>query len=134
MFALAGWTALVLTLIPVARFRAAARRQVAVDDFRFGESAAVPPAVSIPNRNYMNLLEVPMLFYVACLVIYVAAAASSWAVGLAWTYVGLRVVHSLIHLSYNNVLHRGGAFAASNVVLLALWVLAALSLRIANGA
>jgi hypothetical protein len=129
MFALAGWTALVLTLIPISRFRAAARREVVVDDFKFGESGAVPPAVSIPNRNYMNLLELPTLFYVACLLIFVTAAASAWAIALAWVYVGLRIVHSLIHLSYNNVLHRGSAFAASNGVLLALWVLAAMSLH-----
>jgi hypothetical protein len=37
----------------------------------------VPPAVSIPNRNYMNLLELPMLFYVVCIVLYVTAGAST---------------------------------------------------------
>jgi hypothetical protein len=40
----------------------------------------------------------------------------------------LRVVHSLIHLSYNDVYHRLAAFAASNGVLLVLWVLAGLGL------
>jgi hypothetical protein len=36
------------------------------------------------------------------------------------------VLHSTIHLSYNRVIHRLIVFAASNFVLIALWVLAAL--------
>jgi hypothetical protein len=121
---LAGWTFLVLSLIPIVRVRAARQRQVTAADFRYGESSRVPPWVSLPNRNYMNLLEIPVLFYVVCLVLFVTGTASPLANALAWVYVGLRVIHSIVHLSYNHVLHRLGAFAASNVALLALWVLA----------
>jgi hypothetical protein len=32
------------------------------------------------------------------------------------------VVHSIVHLTYNNVVHRLAAFAASAVVLFILWV------------
>jgi hypothetical protein len=112
LFALAFWTSLVLLLIPVARFRAAFRRQVVSDDFKHGESGNVPPHVSLPNRNYMNLLELPVLFYVAGVLM------------TAWAYVGLRVLHSLIHLTYNHVIQRMLVFAASNFVLVALWMLA----------
>lgn len=65
---LVGWTLVVLLNIPFRRFRAIARRQVSAEDFRYGESARVPPPVSLPNRNFMNLLEVPVLFYVVCYV------------------------------------------------------------------
>ena len=126
IFALATWTALVLLLIPFYRVRAGRRREIITEDFKYGESASVPSYVSIPNRNYMNLLELPVLFYVVCLLLYVTASASSIALGLAWMYVALRAVHSLIHLSYNNVIHRLAAFALSNFVLIALWVFAAI--------
>jgi hypothetical protein len=86
----------------------------------------VPAHVSLPNRNYMNLLEMPVLFYIVCLLIYVTGGASQIMVIVAWLYVALRVVHSAIHLSYNRVIHRLIVFAASNFVLIALWVLAAL--------
>lgn len=129
VFALALWTSLVLLQIPLARFRAGARREVRVNDFKYGESASVPPYVSIPNRNYMNLLEMPVLFYVVCLLSYVTGGASPTMLMLAWAYVALRMVHSLIHLSYNNVMHRLMAFAASNLLLIALWVLAALQMQ-----
>ena len=128
MLALAAWTFLVLMLIPLVRVRAARRKQIVPDDFKLGESASVPQYVRIPNRNYMNLLELPLLFYVVCLLLYVTAGVSSLAVDLAWAYVALRVVHSLIHLSYNRVLHRLAAFALSNVALVTLWVLAAVHL------
>jgi len=124
LFALAGWTLLVLLLIPFVRVRSVRRREIGPNDFKYGESTAVPPNVSIPNRNYMNLLELPMLFYVVCLVLSVTAGASPLAVFVAWAYVGLRIVHSLIHLTYNHVLHRLFAFTLSNVALVSLWVIA----------
>lgn len=131
MFALAAWTLLVLLLIPIARARSARRREIGIDDFKFGESPAVPPEVSIPNRNYMNLLELPMLFYVVCIVLYVTAGASTAAIALAWAFVVLRVAHSVIHLTYNRVVHRLAAFTAANITLVLLWLIAGLHLAAA---
>jgi hypothetical protein len=122
MVGLAALTFVVLLLIAFARFRAAARGQVTARDFRYGESSNVPGEVSLPNRNLMNLLELPVLFYVVCLAFFVTGKVDALAVVLAWTYVALRAAHTVIHLTYNNVFHRLSAFAASNVVLLALWI------------
>jgi hypothetical protein len=83
----------------------------------------VPGDVAVTNRNFMNLLELPMLFYVAGLMYYVAGRVDQAALALAWTYVALRAIHSIIHLSYNKVVHRLVAYALSNFVLLAFWVL-----------
>ena len=59
LFALAAWTLIVLVLIPIARVRSVRQREIATDDFKYGESPKVPGKVAIPNRNYMNLLELP---------------------------------------------------------------------------
>ena len=104
-----------------ARVGAARAGRVKVKDFRLGESPEVPADVALPNRNLMNLLEMPVLFYVACLVFYVTATVDALALTLAWLYVAARVAHSVVHLTYNNVLHRLTAFGASNIALLALW-------------
>jgi hypothetical protein len=122
MGALAALTFLVLVLIPVRRFQAAFRGQVKRDDFKFGESANVPGGVSIPNRNYMNLLELPLLFYVLCLMMYVSDRVTPLALNLAWAYVALRAAHSVVHLTFNHVFARLVAFAASNVVLTVMWL------------
>jgi hypothetical protein len=119
--ALATLTFAVLLLIPVRRFRAGAAGQVSFDDFRYGESARVPPEVALPNRNLMNLLELPVLFYVACLTYCVTDRVNATALALAWAYVGLRLAHSAIHVTYNRVRHRLIAYAASNVVLIMFW-------------
>src|ERR1700742_2982266 len=123
MGALALLTFLVLTLIPIRRFRSAFAGETGPGDYRFGESPKVPGHVSIPNRNYMNLLEMPVLFYVVCVLNYMTGpAVSARVLALAWIYVGLRTLHSLVHLTYNNVMHRLIVFAASNVALATLWV------------
>jgi hypothetical protein len=121
MIALVTLTFAVLLLIPVRRFRAGIAGQIKFDDFRYGESARVPPEVSIPNRNMMNLLELPLLFYVACLTYLVIGRVDEFALALAWLYVALRIVHSAIHVTYNRVRHRLIAFALSNIVLVSLW-------------
>ena len=112
-----------LLLVPIARFKAGARGEVELDDFKYGESARVPTATRVPNRVFMNLLEVPVLFYLACLVAVVTQHATPTLIALAWAYVALRVLHSLIYLSYNHVAHRLTVFAVSNGVAAVMWVL-----------
>jgi hypothetical protein len=45
---------------------------------------------------------------------------------LAWTYVGLRVAHSLVHVTVNKIMLRFAIFIAASLVLLALAARAAL--------
>src|ERR1700744_2910508 len=123
MAALIALTFLVLLLIPIKRFRAGFAGEITGEDFRFGESARVPGHVSIPNRNYMNLLELPMLLYVLCLSLYVTHRTTALEYMLAWPYVGLRVAHSVVHLTFNHISTRLTVFALSNVVLGAAWLL-----------
>ena len=119
---LALWTLAVLLLIPLHRIRAARAGRVTSDDFKYGESPRVPPEVAIPNRHMMNLLELPVLFYMSSLFLYVMRATTPSALALAWAYVGLRLGHSVVHLSYNKVMHRLALFALSNVVLVSIWM------------
>lgn len=130
MIALVALTFTVLAFIPYQRFRAVISRRVSVQDFRFGESVNVPGEVVIPNRNMMNLLELPVLFYAACLTIYVTGHVDAPAVDLAWAYVAFRAVHSVVHMSYNKIVHRLALFAISNFILLAMWIRLFLQLKV----
>ena len=122
VFALVAWTGLILLLIPIRRVGAARRGEVRVEDFRYGESEQVPELARLANRNYMNLLEAPLLFYVACLTLHFSAKADPALLATAWAYVALRVAHSVVHVSYNKVMHRFLLFGISNGVLTALWL------------
>lgn len=123
IFALATWTALILFLVGYRRLRAGFTGLVHPREFALGESTQVPAAVALANRNYMNLLESPVLFYVVCLLAIVAGATTPAVLMLAWLYVALRIAHSLIHITYNRIFHRFSIFALSNIVLIALWAL-----------
>ncbi len=112
----------VLLVIPFKRIRATLNNTLTVEDFKLGESDRVPGHVSLPNRNFMNLLQVAVLFYVLCLSLFITGHVTPFFVDLAWIYFVLRLCHSFVHLSYNNVLHRFGFFAASNVVLVVMWL------------
>lgn len=132
MTVLALWTGAVLLMTGVRRVLAVRARRVPARAFRLGESAEVPPEVAVFNRNLMNLLEMPLLFYVVSLAFYVTHAVDGSALGLAWVFVALRVVHSVIHLTFNRLNVRFVAFATSNLVLLAMWI--HFMLRVAWGA
>jgi hypothetical protein len=82
--------------------------------------------------NYQNLFEAPVLFYVVCLAIAITGTESLLQIGLAWLYVLLRSIHSYIHVTYNRVMHRFAAFAASGAVLVAMWTVFAYSLSVAS--
>jgi len=128
LIALIGWTVAVLLLVPYRRFKAVFAGRVTASDFKSGESGKVPEEVSIPNRAFMNLLEVPVLFYVVCIVSFVTLNVTTASVVLAWIYFTLRVVHSLVYLTYNHVIHRFLVFATSNVVLVIMWFMLLLKL------
>jgi hypothetical protein len=121
MGTLAFLTFLVLLFIPLRRFRVAFAGWRGADNSKSSEPEA--PDVSLANRNYTNLLELPLLFYVVCLMFYTTDRVEESALLLAWLYVGLRALHSAIHITYNNVNHRITVFALSNFALIWLWVL-----------
>ena len=73
-------------------------------------------------NNYTNLFESPVLFYTAILLTLILMVQDTILVILAWTYVGSRVMHSFIHITYNRVMHRFMVFLFSSFVLFAIWV------------
>lgn len=72
--------------------------------------------------NFRNLFETPVLFYALGAVAVATHHAPSWLAVGAWVFVVLRVVHSVIHCTYNKVMHRFAAFLAGFVWLVALWI------------
>lgn len=63
-----------------------------------------------------------MLFYAWAALVIATGHATAALATRAWVYVALRVVHSLIHCTYNKVVHRFAMFIASLVVLIGLWI------------
>src|SRR5215469_17590148 len=133
MVVLVFLTFAVMVYMGIKRFGAGFAGRVRAGDFRYGETANVPPDVAVANRNFMNLLEAPVLFYTLALAVFVTHQVTEWMLGLAWLYVALRIVHTFIHLSYNKILHRFSSYAASNLVLHVMWLKFAVSLAMRAG-
>lgn len=72
--------------------------------------------------NLMNLFEVPVMFYVVCIGLYVTSTVSWASVILAWVYVFARYGHSYVHCGSNVVMTRFKWFVGSCFVLTALWI------------
>lgn len=80
----------------------------------------LPAQVQWKAHNYNHLHEAPTLFYAVCLVLAVAGQGNGMSAQVAWAYVGLRVVHSLVQATVNKVVVRFVLFALSSIVLMAL--------------
>jgi hypothetical protein len=78
--------------------------------------------------NFRNLFEVPVMFYVAVLTIFVAGFFCTAHLVLAWLYVAARATHSFIHCTSNVVMHRFYAFVTSCTVLSIMWLMIAYQL------
>lgn len=80
-------------------------------------------------RNFSNLLEVPVLFYTVSIVSLSLGLANHTMIILAWSFVILRMIHSVIHITYNNPLHRFVVFLLSSVIVLVMWVHLVMSIK-----
>lgn len=77
-------------------------------------------------NNILNQFELPVLFYVVCICLFVTAGTSYLAVVLAWLFVALRYVHAYVHLTSNRIKWRNLSFRLGFVALLVLWIVFAL--------
>tara|TARA_B110000444_G_scaffold261127_1_gene311263 strand:+ start:3764 stop:4048 length:285 start_codon:yes stop_codon:yes gene_type:complete len=86
------------------------------------EGHDIPDLVAKTTRNFNNLFEVPTLFYAGGTVYLALDQAGQLPVICAWVFVAARVLHSIIHLSYNNVMHRLIIFSIGNLSVLVMWL------------
>ena len=104
------------------RVTAVQRGEVSIRYYRLYNEGEQPDALQQLGRHVQNHFEVPPLFYVVLLFLYVTGGVTPISVGLAWLYVALRCVHSFIHLGSNDVRNRLLAWGSSVATLAALWL------------
>ncbi len=80
--------------------------------------------------NFRNLFEVPVLFYVLCVLALTLQLVSPFLIYGSWIFVALRATHSVVHITYNRVIHRFALYTASTVVLFAMWTALAVELAL----
>lgn len=85
-----------------------------------GSLDVLPSEVRRVADNYNHLMEQPTIFYALVFYIYLAGLVDPFYVGLAWAYVGLRVIHTVIQCTVNRVPLRFMVFSLSTFVLMVM--------------
>ncbi|MGH8203830.1 MAG: MAPEG family protein [Steroidobacteraceae bacterium] len=120
--AMAGLTALVWVKLYADRLGEMRAKRIEPQALATARAAAGQLERSQAADNFRNLFEVPVLFYVLCVALALTGGSTPGFVAAAWGYVGLRALHSLIHVTYNRVTHRFLAYVASTLLLIGIWI------------
>ena len=121
---LAGWTMLMWVWMYVTRIPAMNAAKIDSKTLVGGTGKnldeVLPPKVQWIAHNYNHLHEAPTVFYAVALALALIGAGDGTNAKIAWIYVGLRIVHSLVQAIGNRVMIRFLLFALSSLALMAL--------------
>jgi hypothetical protein len=120
MIALVALTAAVWLTMLVVRNAAVILGRVSVDYFKDYQSE-VSERIERPARTFNNLMQVPTLFYVLCILMIVLGQTDQAQVTLAWTFVALRALHAIVYMAVNWVPCRFAVWVSSFVTLMMMW-------------
>ncbi|AKM06859.1 MAPEG family protein [Pelagerythrobacter marensis] len=124
LVALMAWTMVMWLWMYVTRIPAMSRAKIDTANLTGGTGkdldGVVPDKVQWKAHNYNHLHEAPTLFYAVGLVLALIGQGDGMNALIAWIYVGLRVIHSLVQVTANKVMVRFVLFALSSLVLIAL--------------
>ncbi len=121
------WTLVMCVWLYATRIPAIRRNNVPLTPQQTKDAfnAQLPAEVRWKADNYNHLMEQPTIFYAVVLALAIAGGNSELHLNLAWLYVGLRIVHSLIQATVNIIMLRFAVFILATVVLIVLSVSAA---------
>ena len=121
VLALISWTFVMWVWMYATRIPAIQRADIDFDELsRTGAPLEMPAKVARVADNYNHLHEQPTIFYALAISAALLGAVDDFQVVLAWAYVGLRVVHSMIQATSNPIFIRFVVFAITSVVLFVL--------------
>jgi len=81
-----------------------------------------PTYVQSARQHYKNMFEIPILFYILCILLIINNNYTQFDVIIAWGFVLFRVLHSLARIPNRDVNLRFGLFAGSFIMLLIGWI------------
>ena len=124
VIALVAWSMVMWAWMYATRLPAMFRMKMKSDPMapRGEQMNQLPAQVRWKADNYNHLMEQPTLFYAIALVLALQGAGGGSSLTLAWAYVGLRVVHSLVQALVNKIELRFVIFVVSSLVLVGLVV------------
>ena len=120
-YALFLLTVLVLCRSAFVRVSALKKKEIRMSYFRHFSGSDVPETIQVHSRNFVNLMELPTLFYVISIIIVQKDIFDPTYYYLAWGFTISRYIHSIIHLHFNNVNIRFGVYTVGLIILITMW-------------
>lgn len=124
--ALAAWSLVMLLWLYATRIPAMSAAKIKPGSATKAQMEAMPAWATNPANNYNHLMEQPTIFYAICFALEFLDQAVDINIGLAWLYVTIRIVHSLVQATVNIILIRFLIFSAGSIVLIMLTLHAAM--------
>jgi hypothetical protein len=123
---LAAWSMVMWAWMYVTRLPAIRRAKLRLDPTapRGEQMATLPAHVRWKADNYNHLMEQPTVFYAVAISLALLGRGQGAPLALAWSYVGLRVVHSVLQATWNKIEARFTLFALSSLALIGMLVVA----------
>ncbi len=129
---LVAWSLIMLLWTLAVRFPAMAKADIKLGNLVGGTGKdadrVLPPQAQWPSHNYNHLMEQPTLFYAIALTLAIMGWGDGMNAWIAWAYVALRILHSLVQATFNRVSVRFALFALSTFALIALTLHAGIAL------
>jgi hypothetical protein len=122
MFAQVTLSLVVMIIMGRRRITAAKNKELTLSDFATMRLDNANDNVRVADRNFINQFEIPVLFYVGCLLALHLNSASLPVAILACLFVVLRIAHTLIHLGSNSVKVRFNVFLLGCLCVFAIWL------------
>ncbi len=116
------WTAIMMLWMYATRIPAMNKAGMDPQAAQHVKNIELPSNVARIADNYNHLFEQPTLFYATALTIAVMGHGDATNVMLAWTFVILRIIHSLVQATINIVMLRFSIFVLSWLVLIIMLV------------
>ena len=123
--ALVAWTLVIMAWMAVTRFATFRKMGINLGNIPAGSRGVnlegrAPDKVQWKAHNYTHLLEQPTIFYAMAITLALMDFGGGLNLWLAWGYVALRIVHSLIQCTSNIVRYRFPVFALASLCLLGM--------------
>lgn len=119
------WSVVMMVVTIFARVRYMSNLDIAPDAAKHTADVVskLPSNIRQIGDNYNHLHEQPTAFYAVAIAIALSGHGDGIQVQLAWAYVVLRIIHSLIQSIYNNVMHRFITFFGSGILIGAMAII-----------
>ncbi|MBL8537841.1 MAG: MAPEG family protein [Hyphomonadaceae bacterium] len=118
--ALAAWSLLMLLWLYATRIPAMSQAKIKPGQASKEQMEALPGWAANPANNYNHLMEQPTIFYAICFALQFLDQTQPINIGLAWAYVAIRIIHSLVQATVNIIIVRFLIFSIGSLVLMAL--------------